>query len=479
MKFLNHTSGRTTAAAVFACLALMTGAATAVPTITWTGNNYPSDISADGSVVVGNTAEGLYETFRWTELTGPVPLGRHTGYSGGGAGSPEVSDDGLHVSATISTPDSLFSTQGIWTKGIGWQMSMPPTPPTGGPSSNSYGSAWGLSGDGSTVTGLYWRYGQTTGGSAHANTWNRTTGQFIELPSPIRNCRANGLNYGGSVVVGWSETDFGNRQPTVWENGGIEVLTANEAWIELYGVSNDGNTVWGDSWDPITQLESATVWHRTESGWQENILGTLPGTFIGYGQAFMLDMAEIGNIGIGYNEFTWGSGTGFVWTLNEGMVDAQGFFESYGIIFPEYFVIDNLTGISHDGKSFCGFGHDRSLEPTAQPEGFVITLDGVSAVPGAATAAGLTFEPNYPNPFNPSTTIALSLDKAQTVEVSIYDAQGRLVRTLFDGALAAGRNELQWDGRDNSGLATASGVYFSRATGEDGTARSQRMMLVK
>ena len=60
----------------------------------------------------------------------------------------------------------------------------------------------------------------------------------------------------------------------------------------------------------------------------------LPGTFVGYGQAFVNDMAEIGNIAVGYNEFTWGSGTGFVWTLNEGMVDAMDFFTSYGVTFP-------------------------------------------------------------------------------------------------------------------------------------------------
>ena len=45
--------------------------------------------------------------------------------------------------------------------------------------------------------------------------------------------------------------------------------------------------------------------------------------------------------------------------------------------------------------------------------------------------------------------------------------------------MAAGRNEVNWDGRDNQGSQVASGVYFSRATGEDGTARSERMTLVK
>lgn len=465
--------------AVLACLTVMSGAVSAAPTIQWTGENFPFSISADGTVVVGNDNSGNFETFRWTALTGPILLGRNTSVSGAGAGIPKVSDDGNHVSATICTPDSLYATQGIWTKGVGWEIAMPPTPPTGGPSANSYGSAWGISGDGSTVTGLYWRYGQPdTLGSAHANSWNRNTGTFIPMQTPVRNCRGNGLNYDGSIVAGWSEKPFGTWQPTIWEDGIPTVLTDTDHFTEAKGISNDGDTVWGNTHDPLTDQISATIWKRDGSGWQESILGVLPGTFIGYGQAFVLDMAEVGNIAVGYNEYTWGSGTGFVWTLNEGMVSAMDFFTSHGLTFPANFQIDNLTGISHDGKHITGFGHDTTIFP-AIPQGFVVSLDYVSDVPDIAGGKGMSFEPNYPNPFNPTTTIALSLERAQNVRLNIFDAQGRLVRTLHDGALAAGRNEMKWDGRDDRGLQAASGIYFSRAQGEDGSVKSDRMMLVK
>jgi len=463
-------------ATVLACLTMMVGAALAVPTVTWTGTNYPWGLSADGSVVVGNTADGNYEAFRWTELTGAVGLGMHTANLGGG-GTPDISDDGLHISASIITTDSLYVTQGIWTKGIGWRRSMPPIPPTGGTSGNALGSCWGLSGDGTTLTGFFWRTGQTDG-SAHANTWTTVDSTFTHLPTPIRNCRGNDLNYDGSIVVGWSENDFGTWQPTVWENGGFEVLYHGDAWCEAKGITNDGNTICGMAHDTLSGHVSAAIWQRTDTGWQQNLLGVLPGTFIGYGQAIMYEVAEMGNIGVGYNEFTWGSGTGFVWTLYEGMVPAMDFFTSHGVTFPANFVIDSVTGISHDGTKICGFGHDSTIFP-AVPEGFVVSVDYVSPVPNVSANRGMEFEPNFPNPFNPTTTIALSLDRAQNVRLDIYDARGRLVRVLHDGALVAGRNELQWDGRDDRGMKSASGVYFSRARGDKGETKSQRMMLVK
>ena len=203
-----------------AALFLLAGVATAEPTITWLGPNYPTDLSSDGSVAVGNTGDGLYETFRWTAATGVVRLGMSTGATiGGGAGTPDVSDDGRRVSATIITADTTYATQGIWTEGEGWVRSIPPIPPTGGPIDNGLASCWGLSGDGRVLTGFYWRVGQPDG-SAHANSWSLDDG-FLALGTPLRNCRGNDLSYDGSVVVGWSERIDGVWGPTVWENGGV------------------------------------------------------------------------------------------------------------------------------------------------------------------------------------------------------------------------------------------------------------------
>ena len=120
-----------------------------------------------------------------------------------------------------------------------------------------------------------------------------------------------------------------------------------------------------------------------------------------------------------------------------------------------------MTGRSSAGSATTG------AFSTLPPEGFVITLDGVSAVHGVAAGRGMTFEPNYPNPFNPSTTIALSLDKAQTVQLSIFDAQGRLVRTLHDGVLACRTQRGDdWDGENQQWLPGPQRHLFFAARGE-------------
>lgn len=452
----------------------------ASPLVEWIGGNYPFAVSADGTAVAGNTP-GVFNAFRWTRETGVVELGMSTSETiGGGAGIPDISDDGLHVSATIITPDSLYATQGVWTKGIGWEVSMPPLPPLGGSMDDSYGSCWGLSGDGTTVTGFYWRPGQAQiDGSAHANTWS-VNGGFTALPTPLRNCRGNGLNYDGSVVVGWSERTDGVWCPTVWENGGVTVLHNQGVFTEAKGVSNDGNTIWGTAQDTLTNQKSAAVWLRTETGWDEQILGVLPGTFPGSGAAICEDRADDGSIIVGYNTFDGSpyNNTGFVWTLNEGMVSAADYFASAGVVFPAGFIIDNLTGVSANGNVIVGFGHPGGVYPYSH-EGFIITLDTVSSVPEVAQLQGMTFEPNYPNPFNPATTIALSVDKSQSVSLDVFNSRGQLVRRLHAGVLSVGRHEIVWNGQDNGGRSVASGVYFARVRADNGATESQRMMLVK
>jgi FlgD Ig-like domain len=86
---------------------------------------------------------------------------------------------------------------------------------------------------------------------------------------------------------------------------------------------------------------------------------------------------------------------------------------------------------------------------------------------------------NRPNPFNPSTVIDFTLPVAMPVALRIYDASGRLVRTLVDGALEAGNHIAVWDGREASGSEAASGIYYYRIEGEGYGVVSRKMMLVK
>ncbi|MFT5316300.1 MAG: flagellar hook assembly protein FlgD, partial [Candidatus Krumholzibacteriia bacterium] len=103
----------------------------------------------------------------------------------------------------------------------------------------------------------------------------------------------------------------------------------------------------------------------------------------------------------------------------------------------------------------------------------------VTAVGDTPGAGSFALFGAAPNPFNPMTTIAFNLPRSETVNLRVYDISGRVVRSLLVGETAnAGRNEVVWNGRDDSERAVASGVYFYRLE----TSRDQahgRMTLVK
>ncbi len=73
---------------------------------------------------------------------------------------------------------------------------------------------------------------------------------------------------------------------------------------------------------------------------------------------------------------------------------------------------------------------------------------------------------NFPNPFNPSTTITYELKSTTEVDITIFDLLGRKIRTLLHGQESAGNHQLQWDGTDERGKKAASGIYFCRMNAE-------------
>ncbi|MDE2807266.1 MAG: FG-GAP-like repeat-containing protein [Gemmatimonadota bacterium] len=81
----------------------------------------------------------------------------------------------------------------------------------------------------------------------------------------------------------------------------------------------------------------------------------------------------------------------------------------------------------------------------------------------AATPTAFTLGANYPNPFNPATTIPLVVPVgAKNVTLTIYNVLGQPMRQVWNGPLAASEHELTWDGRDAQGRPVAAGVYVYR-----------------
>ncbi|MDD2331209.1 MAG: DUF1565 domain-containing protein, partial [Candidatus Cloacimonetes bacterium] len=68
----------------------------------------------------------------------------------------------------------------------------------------------------------------------------------------------------------------------------------------------------------------------------------------------------------------------------------------------------------------------------------------------------------YPNPFNPRTTLAFNLPQPGLTQIEIYNLKGQKLKTLHSGYLAQGRNQLSFNGTDDSGRALSSGIYFAR-----------------
>ena len=86
---------------------------------------------------------------------------------------------------------------------------------------------------------------------------------------------------------------------------------------------------------------------------------------------------------------------------------------------------------------------------------------------------------NFPNPFNPSTTITFTLPGTRTVALDVFDVTGRHIRSIVNGTMGAGVHTARWDGRDDRGSAAASGAYFITMKAGSDFAATRKMILAK
>jgi hypothetical protein len=86
---------------------------------------------------------------------------------------------------------------------------------------------------------------------------------------------------------------------------------------------------------------------------------------------------------------------------------------------------------------------------------------------------------NYPNPFNPETTIMFTLSNESNVEINVYNVRGQRVRSLVNDYFEAGHHQVVWNGRDNSDREVSSGIYLYRMMKEGDLIETRRMVLLK
>ena len=166
----------------------------------------------------------------------------------------------------------------------------------------------------------------------------------------------------------------------------------------------------------------------------------------------------------------WVNGPEFRFNANTTVLDR----DYQPIDLSQYSVGQDVTILAVDDGS-------GSPQVVQSQLGVNATITGLPAESGTVvTPKAFVLNANYPNPFNPETTISFqaNFQGFRQVTLEVYDITGRKMQTLYSGPLDAGRYRFKWNGRNALGQAAASGMYIYRLSSEN-TVISRKMMLLR
>ena len=147
------------------------------------------------------------------------------------------------------------------------------------------------------------------------------------------------------------------------------------------------------------------------------------------------------------------------------------------------------AAVIDESQTRLWFSNIFANDPTGNEIHFKVDTTSLKCVTPVVTKApkaapdGFALMQCYPNPFNPTTTIEYHLPQMADVSLTVFDVQGRSVRSLFKGANSAGYHSVGWDGRDEAGQLVASGIYFYqlevKSRGQQSFREVKKMILMK
>ncbi len=154
------------------------------------------------------------------------------------------------------------------------------------------------------------------------------------------------------------------------------------------------------------------------------------------------------------------------------------FSPSMGMMPGAGFTLDNYGDFSEGDNVFVTGSLEMSFDSTCLAAvGHIAENTIVLHNPGMNDNRDLKAH-NYPNPFNPVTTISFDLPASTKITVTVHNILGQMVTTLIDGESRQGPQTVTWEGTDNSNQRVASGIYFYRIQTDD-TAVTRKMVLTK
>lgn len=284
----------------------------------------------------------------------------------------------------------------------------------------------------------------------------------------------------------------------------------SEPHVQLLGTITTIDVAYSDPQVIYCGTDNARVWVTTDGGGQWNeISGGLPSRWVTR-VTIHPDSASVCYVTLsGYKIDTTGAHIyrtedfGSSWRaiggnlpdapINDVLVDPQSSQRLYIASDMGVFYTDNQgevwlpLGSGFPTEMPC---HDLTLHETSRRlvvwthgrSAWSVTLHDLVDVTSRSHRApdGIEFVTNYPNPFNPTTTIRYRLGSASEVSIVIYNVLGQKIRTLTHGVRQTeGLHTIVWDGRHSDGRAVGSGTYFCRIATHAGYSRTMRMSLTK
>jgi hypothetical protein len=125
------------------------------------------------------------------------------------------------------------------------------------------------------------------------------------------------------------------------------------------------------------------------------------------------------------------------------------------------------TTISVTADDGAADTRNNSLNRLSVTDTFVITVNEVGIDDHNTPVDAANMISNYPNPFNPETTISYTLPQDDRVRIDIYNIKGQKVKSLLDEKVAQGRHQVVWNGTGEHGVLSASGIYFCHVQAGD------------
>ena len=332
-------------------------------------NAWISDMSADGSVIVGTYVAGPKSStaFRWTQSGGLEDIG-------GLMGGVSISRDGKTIVGSALDSQNVINAA-VWVGGSNWRVLGKLPDAVTGPGIGDYlrvSSASGVSADGSVIVG----FSNLPKSVTHGFRWDANSG-MVDLGALIdgESSYALGVSGNGKAIVGWTEdrgigTHVSNGRAGWIHMNGVGRFIHPYGWAGQAHATNDvGSTIVGKFFPYSTT--SATTWRWSAWNGLLEDLGAVPVLAPGDPTEYQSEpsaLSDTGDVIVGNtgNNLRLAS----IWTAATGMMTIDGYLTTKGVTGQKGWHLQEALYCSPDGKRIAGTG----FNPQGLAEAWIVTL---------------------------------------------------------------------------------------------------------